>query len=188
MNIIFDRNATKKVSNQKVLSHITQLWQDKPVTFLGTQFKLIKVKSWSHMLTPYEINSLPCVLKNVNADVYWPRPSVSDCSYPHCHTTARMWMKLGGIAGGVLSSSCALLGGFANGARVLVLWQHSAERVISASDCACTRSVADFKGYSPIAICTPIKMWFCVQVSSSWQVVNWQSISQSVHVKTNTAS
>jgi len=51
------------------------------------------------MLTPYEINSLPCVLKNVNADVYWPRPSVSDCSYPHCHTTARMWMKLWELQG-----------------------------------------------------------------------------------------
>ena len=33
--------------------------------------------------------------------------------------------------------SCALLGGFAIGARVSLLWQHSGEREISAS--ACTR-------------------------------------------------
>jgi len=35
--------------------------------------------------------------------------------------------------------SCALLGGFAIGARVSLLWQHSAEREMSAS--ACTRSM-----------------------------------------------
>jgi len=36
-------------------------------------------------------------------------------------------------------SSCTLLGGFAVGARVSLLWQHSAEHKMSAS--ACTRSV-----------------------------------------------
>ena len=41
-----------------------------------------------------------------------------------------------GIIG--MPPSCALLGGFATGARVSLLWQHSAERDMSAS--ACTRS------------------------------------------------
>jgi len=39
-------------------------------------------------------------------------------------------------------SSCALLGGFAIGARVSLLWQHSTEREMSAS--ACTRSLPAF--------------------------------------------
>jgi len=39
----------------------------------------------------------------------------------------------------VVPSSCALLGGFAIGARVPLLYQHSAEREMSAS--ACTRSM-----------------------------------------------
>ena len=53
------------------------------------------------------------------------------------HTIARTWMLLGGMVGGALY--CALLGGFAIGARVSLLWQHSAEREMYAS--ACTRSV-----------------------------------------------
>ena len=41
--------------------------------------------------------------------------------------------------------SCAVLDGFAIGARVSLLWQHSAEREMSAS--ACTRSMpgSDFR-------------------------------------------
>jgi len=39
-------------------------------------------------------------------------------------------------------SSCALMGGFAIGERVSLLWQHSAEREMSAS--ACTRSMTGF--------------------------------------------
>ena len=42
-----------------------------------------------------------------------------------------------------MPSSCALLGGFAIGARVSLLWQHNAEREMSAS--ACIRSMPGYK-------------------------------------------
>jgi len=42
---------------------------------------------------------------------------------PHSHTTAHTWMELGGIVG--VPSNCALLGGFAIGAWVSLLWQHA---------------------------------------------------------------
>jgi len=42
---------------------------------------------------------------------------------PHSHTTALSWIQLGRMVG--VLSSCALLGGFAIGARVSLLWQHT---------------------------------------------------------------
>jgi len=64
---------------------------------------------------------------------------VSVCPSPHSHTTARSRIEVGGMVG--VPSSSALLGGFAIGARVSLLW-HSAERKMSAS--ACTRSMPGF--------------------------------------------
>ena len=64
-------------------------------------------------------------------------------------------------------SSCALLGGFAIGARVSLLLQHSAERETSAS--ACTRSVPGFlfitRRVLPIALVVRVEQSFwCVCV------------------------
>jgi len=42
------------------------------------------------------------------------------------------------LGNGSGASTCGLLGGFAIGARVSLLWQHSAEREMSASDCTCS--------------------------------------------------
>jgi len=47
---------------------------------------------------------------------------LSVCPRPHAHTTART--VTGGMVGD--APSCALLGGFAIGARVTLLWQHNA--------------------------------------------------------------
>jgi len=46
------------------------------------------------------------------------------CPRPHAHPTARSQMQLWGMVGD--AASCALLGGFAMGERVALLWQHSA--------------------------------------------------------------
>jgi len=59
---------------------------------------------------------------------------LSLAAFPHYCTD---WDVSWGIQG--VPSSCALLGRFAIGARVSLLWQHSAEREMSAS--ACTRSM-----------------------------------------------
>ena len=50
-------------------------------------------------------------------------------------------------------SRCALMGGFAIGAQVSLLWQHSAEHEMSAS--ACTRSM-------------PANMWYGDSVGNHW--------------------
>ena len=62
---------------------------------------------------------------------------LSVCPRPHAHTTVQTLMSLGGMVWG--APSCALLGGFAMGAWASLLWQHSAERIVSVS--ACTRSM-----------------------------------------------
>ena len=49
---------------------------------------------------------------------------LSVCPRPHAQTIARTWMYLGGVVGDV--PSYALLGRFAIGARVVLLWQHNA--------------------------------------------------------------
>jgi len=59
------------------------------------------------------------------------------CPSPHSHTTAWTKMWLGGMV--VVPSSHALLGRFAIGAQLLLLWQQSAERKMSLS--ACTHSM-----------------------------------------------
>ena len=59
------------------------------------------------------------------------------CPWPQCRTNARTRMFLGGMVW--VPSSCALFGGFAIGARISLLWQHSTEREMLAS--ACTRSM-----------------------------------------------
>jgi len=66
-------------------------------------------------------------------NVYWSRPSVCLCVCPRppAHATARTQKQLGEVQG--VLPSCALLGGFAIGARVSLLCQHSAEREVSAS-------------------------------------------------------
>jgi len=46
------------------------------------------------------------------------------CPRPYAHTIVQIRMKLGEVMG--MSPSCALLGGFAIGARVALLWQHNA--------------------------------------------------------------
>jgi len=62
---------------------------------------------------------------------------VSVCLSPRSHTTARTGCKLGEWKG--VPPICAQLGIFAIDARVSLLWQHSAEREMSAI--ACTRSM-----------------------------------------------
>jgi len=63
---------------------------------------------------------------------------VSVCSRPHAHTTALTRMQLGGMVGD--APSCALLGG----ARVALLWQHSAnakcQRVLVLALCLVPRA------------------------------------------------
>jgi len=59
-------------------------------------------------------------------------------------------------------SSCALLGGFVIGAQVSLLWQHSAEREMSAS--ACTRSTP---GLSCITNCYDILALRCLSYGSA---------------------
>jgi len=50
---------------------------------------------------------------------------LSVCPRPHAHTIARTRMQLGGVVDDApVPPSCALLGGFAIGARVVLLWQH----------------------------------------------------------------
>jgi len=60
-------------------------------------------------------------------------------SIPTFHTVASSICSTSGWNGIGVPSSCALFGGFAIGARVSLLSQHSAEREMSAS--ACTRSM-----------------------------------------------
>jgi len=76
---------------------------------------------------------------------------VSVCPSPHSDTTARTRMKLGEWQG--MPSTCSLLGGFPIGTRVSLLWQHSAEREMSAS--ACTRSVPAFS----------LRRYTCVEIN-----------------------
>jgi len=59
-------------------------------------------------------------------------------------------------------SRCTLLGGFAIGARVSLLWQHSAEREMSAS--ACTRSMPVFK------------VMFCILLYFKMPTLSWVTI------------
>jgi len=61
------------------------------------------------------------------------------CPSPHAHTTARPGCNLGNGRGCPLVVHYCV-GRFAIGARVSLLWQHSAEREMSAS--ACTRSMS----------------------------------------------
>jgi len=79
-------------------------------------------------------------------NVYWSRSSVCMCvcpsphvTFPHSHTIARTRMYVEGMVW--VSSSCALLGEFAIGAQVSLLWQHSAEREMS-----CLYSLYDCTG------------------------------------------
>ena len=72
-------------------------------------------------------------------NVYWRRPSVCLCvclslaAFPHyCTDPGVSW-------GNGRRCGCPLLGTFAIGARISLLWQHSAERDMSTS--ACTRSM-----------------------------------------------
>jgi len=63
-------------------------------------------------------------------NVLWSRASVclsvhlSVCPRLYAHTTARNQMYLGGMV--EAAPSCTLLGGFAIGAWVALLWQHNA--------------------------------------------------------------
>jgi len=73
------------------------------------------------------------------AKCIWPRLSVclSLTTFPHyCTDPDVTWGMVGVLC------SCALLGGFAVSARVSLLWQHKAEREMSAS--ACTHSMPGF--------------------------------------------
>jgi len=56
-----------------------------------------------------------------------------------------------------MPSGCALLGGFAVGARVSLLRQHSAEREISAS--ACTRCMPGII-FVPVLLCHSVSVCF----------------------------
>jgi len=61
---------------------------------------------------------------------------LSLAAFPHYFTDPDVSWGMVGVP-----SSCALLGGFANGARVSLLWQHSAKCKMSAI--ACIRSMPD---------------------------------------------
>jgi len=56
-------------------------------------------------------------------NVYQSRLCLSVCPLPHSHTTAQTLMQVGGNDRGAPSG--ALLGRFAIGAQILLLWQHS---------------------------------------------------------------
>ena len=64
---------------------------------------------------------------------------LSLAAFPRCKYSGVIWGNVSGLG---VPSSHALLGGFAIGARVSLLRQHSAEREMSAS--ACTRSMPGF--------------------------------------------
>ena len=62
--------------------------------------------------------------------------SVCVCLSPHSYTTARTRIQLSGMVG--VTPSCVLLGGFAIGARVSLLWQHT-RLIRNVSEYNCTR-------------------------------------------------
>ena len=70
-------------------------------------------------------------------NVYWSRASVCLCvcrsiAFPHyCMDQDVTWGMVG------VPPTCALLDGFAIGARDSLLWRHSAEREMLASTCTC---------------------------------------------------
>jgi len=88
----------------------------------------------AHVIITFHVR---CSLGEMN--VYWSRPSVclsvclSLAAFPHSYMDADVSWENG--------SGCFLVvhyWGFAVGARVSLLWQHSAEREMSASACTCS--------------------------------------------------
>ena len=98
--------------------------------------------------------------------------SLSLAVFPHyCTGPDVTWGMVG------VPSSCALLGGFAIGARVSLLWQHSAEREMSASACilASMPGCIFFKDthafyrtlYEIILTTTPLLHWYITLIALS---------------------
>jgi len=98
---------------------------------------------------------------SVTAASVCPCVSLSLAVFPHYYTDPDVsWGRVG------VSFSCALLGGFAIGAWVSLLWQHSAEREMS--PCACTCCVPGlFLSNAMVTIfymCKFFSLPFCVCV------------------------